>query len=188
MARKRSEEPGTPVPPEPAAGPEGIEVPGLESNPAIGSIPSPAPDPDAEPAPGSPETGLGSSETNEPAPKRRRGARRSRKAQEEAPAPIMTAEDKATFAKALGGAFGAAGRIAAARRGRHWALSDDERAELGNAWAEALAPYLGAAMKHAPLITAAFVTYQVIDQRLQLDAMQQVIPAPTSGVEVGRVS
>lgn len=183
MAKRNQQTPTEPAPQPEANGapatPADVVVPVLELNSAVGEIPLP---PDPAP-PESPESGLESPQGDEPAPRRRRGRKRTGKPAEAATDPQAAApspEEIAMLSRAFAKTFAGAARVAARKRGPHWELGADEATAMGDAWSEALAPYLGALSKHAPILAAVMVTYQVIDARLEIDGRRQALAA--SGV------
>jgi len=103
---------------------------------------------------------------------RRKYTKRARKPKVEA-APIVdpgpSAEEVEALGAAVGEAFGIVGRIAASRRGEHWALTDEEKSRVGKAWAVALAPYMSGAGKWAPFVIAGLATVGVVVPRLEED-------------------
>lgn len=70
---------------------------------------------------------------------------------------------------ALAMTFSALGQVIAARRGPHWKFSPDETEQLGNAWAPVVAPYVGAVGTYLPWLSAAAVTYAVVEKRVAID-------------------
>lgn len=174
-----------------------IDVPGVPTLPtdgpaaAIEGLPTVAEEPDTpEPATGpTPEP----SPAGQPAAPRARRRRRTkaqmeaeRAASSEAATAAATAEaaqNKAHLAKALGLGFDAVGRILAASRGAHWQLREEETTQLGGAWAEALAPYMGAIGQHTPLIAAVLVTVGVAAPRV-LEERRRLAPPviPVTGI------
>lgn len=129
------------------------------------------------------------SPVNDGAPKRRR--RRSR-AKTETPAepattderPAPTPEELERLSSALGLGFKIGADLAAAARGAHWALRDEEVKALGDAWAHALAPYMGTAGKYMPFALAIVTTVGVALPRIQADAnATRISPPPAPNVE-----
>lgn len=180
MARNRDNPPPDLAPENASSGEPGdLSVPVLPITGPVGTIEDPAPDGSA-PAPESTETGQAAPPSPEGEPRRRkRRARGSARATEPqaAPAPTISPEEKALLSKALGRSFAAAARVAARRRGDHWLLSSEDESELGGAWGEALAPYLGELAKHAPIVAAIMVTYSAVEARLEVDKLKEAPPA-----------
>lgn len=79
-------------------------------------------------------------------------------------------EDVQALGKALAMGFTMAGRLVAHKRGPHWLVSQEEAGTMGDAWAVALAPYMGIMAKYTPLLTALVVTVGVVGPRLETDA------------------
>ena len=132
----------------------------------------PAPAPDVEESPADPPRA-------DPTPRRK--SHKRKKTTEPPPPPPAgpSPEEMGHLSTALGAGFDTAARILAASRGAHWLLSERERQTLGDAWAPALAPYLGAAGAYLPLLLAAVVTVGVVLPRVQQDAQQgRVSPGP----------
>lgn len=152
-----------------------IEVPGapaLSDAPPAGELPV---FPDLEPPAGAETTTTEPpAATGEPPAKRKR-VRRTKAQMAAARGAVDTPpagpspEDKAHLSNALGLGFDTAGRILASARGEHWRLSHDECRALGDAWAEALAPYLGQTGPYMPLFAAALVTVGVAAPRIVQD-------------------
>lgn len=81
-------------------------------------------------------------------------------------------EDMKRATAALAISFRAVGALLASKRGEHWRLKDEECDTIGAAWATVLAPYLprvGAAM---PLVSAAVITWTVVQPRIEEDGRQ----------------
>ena len=95
-------------------------------------------------------------------------------------APGQSPEAVSALGKALGLGFDTAGRILGQMRGAHWQLSQAETDTLGNAWAVALAPYLGQAGPYMPVLAAVLVTVGVAAPRVIQDRSNAppVLPAP----------
>lgn len=78
------------------------------------------------------------------------------------------------------------GRYMAAKRGQHWLVQAEESALLGEAWSNALAPYMATFAKATPMILAVVVTAGVFGPRLQQDAMNAEAEAAQSAQRPGR--
>jgi hypothetical protein len=108
--------------------------------------------------------------TATPKKRRKRGPNKAKAAQT---APIQDPEKDERNLRELGQAFGMAfaygAKVAGTFRGPHWELQEDESAELGQAWAVAMAPYMGALAPYMPFVTACIVTVGVFAPRISQD-------------------
>lgn len=86
------------------------------------------------------------------------------------PAPTMSPEEMKAISGALGLGFRVLFAMAASKRGAHWQLSADDERMLGEAWSEALAPWLARSAKYVPIAAAGFATLSVVMPRVQYDA------------------
>lgn len=126
---------------------------------------------------------------SEPAPttERKRRRRRTKAQMQAAAAPEPTAdvgpsaEDIARLSVAFGAAFSVVGNVLAMSRGEHWRFSDAETRALGDAWAPALAPYMGGTGKYMPFVLAGVTTVGVVLPRIQADNAR-ALPSPTVAV------
>lgn len=111
--------------------------------------------------------------------KRKRRKRRTKaeiEAEKAAPAPPPDPEQLEAVASAIGMGFQIASRVVAGQRGAHWALMPEEIDLLGQAWAHALAPYLGAVAGALPWVTALGTTYAIVAPRIAMDADRPALP------------
>ena len=91
---------------------------------------------------------------------------------EEPATPTPSPEEIAQAAATMSAGFLLLSQFVAARRGQHWELSSGEAGALGEAWATALAPWLGGIGKAAPWATAIIVTVGTMAPRILKDADQ----------------
>lgn len=100
-------------------------------------------------------------------------AERKKLAPPDAAQAATDAEDLKRATVALSISFKAIGALLASKRGEHWRLKDEECDTVGAAWATVLAPYLprvGAAM---PIVSAAVITWTVVQPRIEEDGRQR---------------
>ncbi len=114
----------------------------------------------------------------EPADKPKRKYTRRLRGGEPAPeatapdsAPGATPEEMGALKQAIAMSTDFFGRYMAAKRGQHWLVPAEESDLLGEAWANALAPYMATFAKATPMILAVVVTAGVFGPRLQQDAI-----------------
>lgn len=109
-------------------------------------------------------------------PRRRR---RKKSEMEVSPPSGPSPEDTEQLKSTLGFTWSVIFQALAKWRGPHWELSETESANLGEAWAHALLPYMdkvGAAM---PWLAVVVTTGGVLIPRLQSDTPTEPAPAPT---------
>lgn len=126
-----------------------------------------------------------------PVKRRRRRGPNKPKQQEPLSAPVQTPEQQqqeiADLSKALGLGFQMGGKIAAAMRGDHWLVSDQEAEALGDAWAVALAPYMGKLAPYMPMVFAGVTTIGVFAPKVQTDRrMRNGQPLPLAAPDIPR--
>lgn len=116
--------------------------------------------------------------------KRRRRRTKAQMQAAAAPEPVVdvgpSAEDIARLSVAFGAAFSVMGNVLAMSRGEHWRFTDAEIKALGDAWAPALAPYMGGAGKYMPFVLAGVTTVGVILPRVQADNSRALPPSPVA--------
>lgn len=83
--------------------------------------------------------------------------------------PEIAATEK-QLRPALAGTFGAVFSMVAAARGPHWELPESERAQLADAWAPVLAPFMSSTAEYLPWAVAAGVTYAIVEKRVRRDS------------------
>jgi len=167
-------------------------------NPFTEQVAAPA---DAEAPPPVPELGTGapsdpiplapSSEPGLGAPPAKRKHQRRTKAQMAADAaaevsqgpPPVSEEDLARTVAAFAVTFRALSGALAKRRGEHWLLTDEETGTLGQAWANAVAPYLHKVGPAVPWISAAVITWSVFQPRIEADAKKKELAAGTPAAQ-----
>lgn len=148
--------------------PDSPPVPDLTLNPPSGDVAT-IPEPVTEPGQGPDDT-----------PRRKRKRRtKAQMVEAETPetAPQASPEDLARCQVALAAMFEIGGKIVAKRRGAHWLLDKEECDALGQAWTNALAPYLEKIGGALPFAAAAAITFGVLKPRLDLDAERAGEPA-----------
>jgi hypothetical protein len=118
----------------------------------------------------------------EPEPKKKRkytkrGTRPKGPVAPQEPAGPTLAETEAHLAAALGFGFSSSFAVLAGRRGRHWELSGEESAGLGQVWARALAPFMAEyAGPWAAFIVAGLTMAGAVLPRMALDD-RDAVPA-----------
>lgn len=143
---------------------------GIEQGAATANIelPDPVTDGETEPGDASPE---------QPVKRRRRRKAKAAPVPDEAQA-LADARTREDLKHALGLTFGVTfDLIADARQCEFWRLAEPERDALGDAWATALAPYMGGLGKHMPMLSAVIVTAGVVIPRLKQDAQRATLRA-----------
>jgi hypothetical protein len=123
-------------------------------------------------------------------------------APEPSAAPLVAGNDaaKQAFARGVSRAASAVARFVARRRGAHWQLGPGEGDAFGEAAADcleateemvpSLTPMLQTAVKLAPFLVLAAVSYDVIDSRVEIDQKiaageaVRVMPAADSGPQL----
>lgn len=170
------------------AGAASPAFPGMEPEPVIGPLNEPA-----RRGPGRPR-GSRNKRTDEPEPApRTRGSKAelaARIAELERENAMLRPEGQQEVAK-LAGALSMTFKMLSAAlakfRGPHWAFSDDESRDLGEAWAEPLAPYMAQSSEYLAFASAAAITYATVQPRLQRDrelAGAEPVTITASGGEV----
>lgn len=165
--------------------PEGLSTEPVTDLPALETEPSTTPD--------------GTQPEAAPAPKRRRkrGPNKPKTAAVtgDISDPNKERQELAQLSEALGASFQMTGNIIASVRGSdHWKVSGEEAKNLGDVWAVALRPYMGAMAPYMPFVAATVVTVGVFapkvrrDRELQRNKLEATRGLPSMRVELPVVS